>query len=458
MSAISVEARLDRLPVTRLHRRVFNLVGVGMFFEGFDIYIAASVLGATYKTGFSTLAQNGLFLSMTFVGMTLGALLTGFLGDRYGRRFTYQLNLIVFGAAALASAAAPDMWTLIVLRFFMGLGLGAEVVVGYSIMAEFFPAKIRGRWSGMMCTLVTAGLPISAFLAWLLVPAFGWRVMFLLGALGSIVAWFLRRELPESPRWLAIMGRDAEADALVSHFEREAGLDSANIGSMNSLSTNDLGQPPETIAAHAAGDLFRRPFLASLIVGCVSLMVANMLIYGFVTWLPTFFVGQGNSIGQSTGFALVMALGGPIGSALGALAADRLGRKLTIVAVSCLAIVLSFAFVLAGTSPLMPVIGFLLTIPIYVIVAVLFAIYVPEMFPTALRLRGVGISNAVGRSASIIVPLFIGPLFAQLGVPGVLAVMGGALFAMCVVVAALGTETRIRRSSVAARQSSVAAT
>jgi CO/xanthine dehydrogenase Mo-binding subunit len=78
-----------------------------MFFEGFDIYIAASVLGATYKTGFSTLAQNGLFISMIFVGMTLGALLTGFLGDRYGRRFTYQLNLIIFGAAALTSAVAP---------------------------------------------------------------------------------------------------------------------------------------------------------------------------------------------------------------------------------------------------------------------------------------------------------------------------------------------------------------
>jgi MFS transporter, putative metabolite:H+ symporter len=185
MSAISVGARLDRLPVTRLHRKVFNLVGVGLFFEGFNIYIAASVLGATYKTGFSTLAQNGLFISMTFVGMTLGALLTGFLGDRYSRRFTYQLNLIVFGAAALASAVAPDMTTLIVLRFLMGLGLGAEVVVGYSIMAEFFPARIRGRWSGMMCTVVTAGLPVSAFLAWLSVPTFGWRVMFLLGALGD---------------------------------------------------------------------------------------------------------------------------------------------------------------------------------------------------------------------------------------------------------------------------------
>jgi len=410
-----------------------------MFFEGFDIYIAASVLGATYKTGFSTLEQNGLFISMTFVGMTLGALLTGFLGDRYGRQFTYQLNLIVFGAASLASAVAPNMTTLIALRFLMGLGLGAEVVVGYSMMAEFFPAKIRGRWSGMMCTLVTVGLPVSAFLAWLLVPNFGWRVMFLLGAVGSFVAWFLRRELPESPRWLVVMGRDAEADALVSRFEREAGF----------ASTSSLPPTPETTVPHAAGDLFRRPFLASLIVGCVSLMVANTLIQGFVVWLPTFFVGQGDSIARSTGFALLMSLGGPIGSALGALAADYLGRKLTIVAASCLAIVLSLAFVLSGTSPVMPIIGLLLTIPIYLLVAILFAVYIPELFPTALRLRGVGICNAVGRSASIIVPLLIGPLFAHLGIAGVLAAMSSALLAMCVVVVALGTETRVQKLSVA---------
>jgi putative MFS transporter len=440
MSAIGVGARLDRLPVTRLHRKVFNLIGVGMFFEGFDIYIAASVLGATYKTGFSTLAQNGLFISMTFVGMTLGALLTGFLGDRYGRQFTYQLNLLVFGAASLASAVAPDMTTLIVLRFLMGLGLGAEVVVGYSMMAEFFPAAIRGKWSGMMCTLVTAGLPVSAFIAWLLVPAFGWRVMFVLGAVGSAVAWFLRRELPESPRWLVVMGRDAEADALVSRFEKEAGL----------ASTSNLPSAADATTSHATGDLFQSPFLASLIVGCVSLMVANTLIQGFVVWLPTFFVGQGNSIAQSTGFALLMALGGPIGSALGALAADYLGRKLTIVAVSGLAIVLSVAFAVSATSPVMPIIGFLLTIPIYLLVAVLFAIYIPELFPTALRLRGVGICNAVGRSASIMVPLLIGPLFTNLGIPGVITAMGGALLLMCMVVVAFGTETRAQKLSVAA--------
>ena len=179
-------------------------------------------------------------------------------------------------------------------------------------------------------------------------------------------------------------------------------------------------------------------------------MVANTLIYGFVIWLPTFFIGQGNSIARSTGFALLMALGGPIGSALGAFAADYLGRKRTIVVVSCFAVILSVAFVFSGTSPVVPVIGFFLTIPIYILVAVLFAVYVPELFPTALRLRGVGICNAFGRSASIIVPLLIGPLFTNFGIPGVLAMMSGALLAMCVVVIALGTETQIQKPSVVA--------
>jgi MFS transporter, putative metabolite:H+ symporter len=427
----AIGARLDRLPITRLHRKVFGLVAIGMFFEGFDIYIAASVLGSVYKSGFSTLAQNGLFISVTFIGMTLGALLTGLWGDKFGRRFTYQVNLTLFGLASLASAFAPNMESLIALRFLMGLGLGAENVVGYSIMTEFFPAKVRGRWSGMICTLVTAGLPVSALLAWLLVPAFGWRVMFVLGGVGALIAWFLRRSLPESPRWLASVGREAEADALVADFEREAAL-------QGQPTTSDPVSKP--VLPLAAGSLFREPFLSRLIVGCVSLMVVNTLIYGFITWLPTFFIGQGESIARSTGFALLMAVGGPIGSTMGAISADTFGRKPTIIGAAASAILLCAAFALSDNSFLTAAIGFLLTIPIYVLVAALFAVYVPELFPTEFRLRGVGICNAAGRSASIIVPLFVGPVFAHYGVSGVLAIMGVALLIMIGVVASLGIE------------------
>ena len=112
------------LPIGPFHRRIMLLIGIGMFFDGFDIYIAGTVLGVTLKTGFSTLAQNAVFISATFVGMMLGSFGTGFLGDRYGRRFTYQFNLLVFGLASLAAAFSPNMAFLIACRFVMGVGLG----------------------------------------------------------------------------------------------------------------------------------------------------------------------------------------------------------------------------------------------------------------------------------------------------------------------------------------------
>ncbi len=147
-TSVNAGSRLDRLPIGPFHRRIMFLIGIGMFFDGFDIYLAGTVLGVTLKTGFSTLPQNAMFISATFVGMMLGSFATGFLGDRYGRRFTYQFNLLVFGLASLAAAFAPNMAILIACRFVMGFGLGAENVVGYSTMTEFVPAKTRGKWLG----------------------------------------------------------------------------------------------------------------------------------------------------------------------------------------------------------------------------------------------------------------------------------------------------------------------
>jgi putative MFS transporter len=322
--SITIGARLDRLPVARFHYRIFLLIAAGMFFDGYDLYVAAPVLGSAVQSGFSTVAQNGWFLSLTFVGMTLGSLLAGFLGDRYGRRFTYQFNLMVFGLASLAAAFAPDIEVLNTLRFVMGLGLGAEIVVGYGTMTEFVPPQVRGKWMAMMAFVVVSGLPVTALLAWLIVPAQGWRPMFVIAGIGALVVWYLRKRLPESPRWLEARGRHAEAEALMQQIEREV----AGGGSL---------PPPVPAPAPprlGLGALLGRQLLPRMVVGSVVLITTNALIFGFVTWLPIFFGQQGLTITRSLGYTLVIDLGSLAGCALGALSADRVGRRKAIIGAS----------------------------------------------------------------------------------------------------------------------------
>ena len=434
---VNAGARLDRLPFSAFHRRVFRLVGLGMFFDGFDIYIAASVLGATLRAGFSTLAQNAEFVSATFVGMMIGSALTGFLGDRYGRRFSYQANLAVFGVASVLAAFAPNMAVLIGLRFVMGVGLGAENVVGYSTMTEFAPPAKRGRWLGLVAVLVVTGLPASALVAWLVVPAFGWRAMFALGGVGALLVWRARKSLPESPRWLESVGRTAEAEALVSSIEREVAAERGSLPPPASA--------PGPAPSRALATLFVPPLLGRVVLGCVCLIVINTLIYGFITWLPTFFAKQGLSVATSFGYSLIMALGAPVGSLIGALTVDRWGRRGTIVGASLLAILFGCLYPFVHDPVWLPVAGLALTVPIYVLVAVLFGVYIPELFPTEVRLRASGLCNTFGRGATILTPFLVVPLFVEHGVGGVLALMVGLLALMIAAVLLLGVEPSGRR-------------
>ncbi|MFG1427123.1 MFS transporter [Roseixanthobacter glucoisosaccharinicivorans] len=435
-SLVNAGPRLDRLPIGPFHYRIMWLIGIGMFFDGFDIYIAATVLGATLKSGFSTFGQNALFVSATFVGMMVGSFLTGFLGDRYGRRFTYQANLLLFGLASLAAAFAPNMGVLIGLRFLIGVGLGAENVVGYSTLTEFVPAHSRGRWLGLMAVFVVTGLPAASLLGYLIIPEFGWRAMFIVGGLGGLVVWYMRKKLPESPRWLESVGRTEEAERLLKQIETEA----------------SRGKPLPPPAAPAPAPvrlglaaLFRPPLLSRMIVGCICLIVINTLLYGFITWLPTFFIKQGLSIATSFGYSLMMGLGAPIGSAIGALTADRWGRKPTIIASSALAVLFGLIYPNVSDPMLLPVIGFALTVPIYVLVALLFGIYIPELFPTEVRLRASGICNTFGRGATIVTPFIVVALFETHGISGVMVLMIGLLILQIAVVALLGIEPRNRR-------------
>jgi putative MFS transporter len=413
------------------------LIGIGMFFDGFDIYVAATVLGATLRSGFSSIGQNAQFISVTFLGMMVGSFLTGFLGDRYGRRFTYQANLAIFGFASIAATFAPSMMVLIMLRFVMGAGLGAENVVGYATMTEFVPPQARGKWLGLISVFVVAGLPVTALLGTLIIPKFGWRVMFALGGLGALVVWHLRKKLPESPRWLESIGRTEEADAMLRAIEDEV---SAHHGSLKPPATSSTAMQSRELAS-----LLGPMLLPRMLVGATTLIVVNTLIFGFVTWLPTFFVQSGRSIASSLGNSLVMSLGAPLGSLIGASTADSWGRKPTILSASLLTVAIGGIYPFVSDPRILLAVGFVLMIPIYMLVTLLFAIYIPELFPTEVRMRASGICNTVGRGATILTPFLVVALFRSYQVGGVLAFLIALLIVQIIVVARFGVEPKKRR-------------
>lgn len=424
--------RLDRLPILPFHRRLLWLIGAGMFFDSFDIYLAGSVLGELVHNGWSSIPLNARFISATFIGMLIGAAGAGWLGDRFGRRFTYQFNLGIFGLGSLACALAPSMSWLIGARFVSGIGLGAEIVIGYATMLEFIPPLHRGRWAALLSLVTNFGLFASTLISWLVIPAFGWRPMFVIAGVGAFVVLWLRKAMPESPRWLELNGRQQEAQAIVGGVEAEAAAQGVAL------------PPPQPRPQPAPVSMTSAAFVKPAIVGSIMQVVLGIAIYGFVAWVPTFLVQHGMPISRSLGQSVLMSFGGPAGAALGWLLSDRIGRRPSIIVASLLAAICGPLFANAPSQELAIVFGFLMFTLIYFMVAVIVAGYVPELFPTAVRMRGNGITSTVGRLTTIFVPFAVVQLFNAGGVKAVVIGISVALVAQALLALFYRIETNGR--------------
>jgi MFS transporter, putative metabolite:H+ symporter len=205
--------------------------------------------------------------------MLLGALAAGILGDRHGRRFTYQLNLAIFGLASLAAAAAPSMTWLIVIRFIMGLGLGAELAIGYATISEFVPAQSRGRWVAISSLIANSSLLASGVLSYLIIPTWGWRPMFLLVGVGAMLLWFARKTMPESPRWLQQHGRMEEAEA-VRQAESESPARSGPIAATAApVASAEASKPAATLLVLFGPGVLWQTMLAMMITSRLDLPI-----------------------------------------------------------------------------------------------------------------------------------------------------------------------------------------
>lgn len=434
MAMVHTGARLDRLPVSSFHYRLLWLIGAGMFLDGFEVYLQGGVLASLVGAGWSTPALNANFISSTFAGMLVGSWLAGVAGDRFGRRFAYQFNLLVFGLAALAGAAAPSMDWLIAIRFVMGVGLGAEIVVGYVTISEFVPPKSRGRWGTALALITSSALFVSTLAGRVIIPNYGWRWMFVLVGIGALIVWFLRRRMPESPRWLESKGHLERAEAVMSEIEREVIANGKTLPPAVEVETHHVESSLKT--------LFQGKMLMRTIIGCILLIAMNTALYGLIGFLPTFMVKQGINVVSSLNYATLMTAGGPVGGLIGVWLSDFVGRKKCIVIFSVLAAAFGLMYPLSTDPSIVTLFGFLLVTCCYVLVAVVWALYLPELFPTTIRMRGAGFCNTIGRLMTILTPQLIVPLFTRYGVMGVVSMVASLLLLQAFMVAFFGIETK----------------
>lgn len=439
-----IGARLDRLPVCSFHRRILLLIGAGLYLDAFDIHMQGTVLAELVRINWSDNAGNAAFLSVTFAGLATGALLSGWAGDRFGRRAIYQFNLLVFGLATLVAAFSPGFEFLLVCRFVSGIGLGGEVITSYGALAEFVPARQRGRWQSLLLLISNFSMPTSALASWLVIPRFGWRWMFVAVGVLSLILWTARRAMPESPRWYESRGRHAEAASQLNAIETE--VEKATGRSMRSVLTEvlpvDLGQDsvsnePSSIRVLFKGRMLRRTLLAIILMVCM-----NVSIYAMTAWVPTILVRGGMAIGNTFFVTSLMLAGSLPGALIGAWSLDRLGRRQGLIGFSILTAAVSTVYAFMDTPLELVVTGFVLILLLYALVAMTFSTYVPEIFPTALRLTGSAISNATGRIANIFAPFGVVLLLNNLGAKALYLSVASVLLVQALSVFVLGEETR----------------
>jgi MFS transporter, putative metabolite:H+ symporter len=456
----TIAARIERLPLNRFHRRFIALVSLGNFFDLYDIFVVAYIGAALQQSHFLTLQQFTAFIASGFFGMFVGTIVFGIGSDRFGRRVVFMTLLLFYSVFTFACAFAPSATWLIVLRFFAGAGIGAEIIVIDAYVSEIVPSYARGRYVAITQVVGFAAVPIAALLARVLVPTrflmAGWRWVVLIGSFGALLTWWFRRHLPESPRWLASRGRTAEAESILRALESQsfANLDEKHLArSIASQRAHEIGLGAGDDAAGAAAttparsaekvsftELFRHPYLGRTTMMIVFQALQTVGFYGFANWAPTFLLKRGFSLLHSLEYTMLIAVVSPIGPLLAAASSDRIERKWTIVVLAILVAAFGLGFGGAGTPGTVVAFGALLTLVNYWFSAAFHA-YQAELFPTRIRATAVGFTYSWSRLSAAFSSVLIAAVLTRSGVGAVFTLLAVAMCGVALVIVFFGPRT-----------------
>ncbi len=433
----SAAARLDRLPIGSFHKQAMWLLAYVFFFELGDLNsfaFAAPALRVQWKLSIATI---GIVTSAAFIGMFVGAIGGGWFSDRVGRKKALLFTTLWYSIFSLLNALAWNVPSLFAARFLTGVGLSAMTAVAITYISEMFPASKRGAYQGWIMTIGLFGIPITALVARALIPmaGYGWRLVFVWGALGVLILLFSSR-LEESPRWYENQGRLGEADAVLDRMEART---KAEFGSVPAVA----GERTTAVRPSRFTDLFAPANLPRTAMLIGAWIFQTLGVYGFLAWVPTLLAARGFPLVESLMWVSIMQFGAPLGALIAALVSDQWERKYLIAGV---ALVIAFFGLMYGlSSTMLPIVifGFSVSMFIQTFAPLLYA-YTPECYPTLIRNSGSGLVYGSGRMANSFGPLMVAFLFTHYGYRSVFVYIVATWLMTALIIGVFGPRTKGR--------------
>ena len=394
-------ARLDRLPFSKWHRRFFSVCFLGVMFDACDFALFGMALPPVAREFGLSPAQAGLLATVGLVGAFLGALFWGTISDYIGRRTSFAATIGIFSLFTGLVGASWNVLSLSIFRFLSNFGLGGEVPVALTLTSEYSPSRLRGRMTGTMMAAFPVGLALAALVSLWLIPAYGWRAIFIAGVVPAVLLFFVRMVMPESVRYLLSRGRVEEAESTVAKIEQEAAKEGPLAPVAPVASAPVIEQRGITVFELLTPERRKR----TLLLWTVSfgfLWASN----GIIFMLPTILVQRGFPLTQILIFLLVQALAACVGYTACGFLIDRYGRR---------PVLFLYYFVGAAFH-----LWFAEATGLWIYAAIAAVgwvnpgvygasgVYVSELYPTHLRATAVGWFFGIGRIGSFLAPMVVG--------------------------------------------------
>ncbi|MBS2963548.1 MFS transporter [Actinocrinis puniceicyclus] len=417
-------ARLDRLRFGRRHTVILLALGAGWMFDSFEVQLFSNAIGPLGDHFHASVFERDAVLAVWLGGILLGALAGGALTDRFGRRRMFVLTLLWYAGFTVLTGLSPDLAAVYALRFLAALGVGAEYAIVNAAIAEFMPARVRGKAAVAVMNFWPLGAILAALLAYLLLDTFAlasatsWRYLFVLGGLLALVVLYYRRRIPESPRWLASHGRVEEAERIVADLESAEPAHEVRQSAVTGvLGPAPAPPPPQLPVTTALRELVRR-HPGRLALGAALDLAEAFGYYGIFALLSVVVLTKVHiRTAQIPFFYILGNLGALAGGLIASLLLDRAGRRGTVAGayLAAAAGVGLLAWATATGSAAWVTAAFVVSNGAATAAWTSAYPTFTELFPTHLRGAGIGVSVSVGRIGAIVGTLLLPDLATRLG-------------------------------------------